>query len=525
MRILADPLWPALLALFAGNLLTAGTPAPRVNPQTTLPPANLFFEIQVVDDQTHRGIPLVELETVNHLRYVTDSAGRVAFFEPGLMGQPVYFFVRSHGYEHPKDGFGNAGQRLTPAAGTKAIIRLKRHNIAERLYRLTGEGIYRDSVLLGEPTPLAAPLGSGQVAGQDSAFAVPYRGQLFWFWGDTSRMSYPLGHFWMAGATSALPDRGGLDPAQGVDFTYFTDTNGFSRPMCRLGVEHGLIWADAFLTVPDATGRERLVCHYAHMESLEKMIGHGLAIFDDAKEEFEKVASLELKDLWRFPPQAHPVRHSKHGLDYFYLGEVFPTVRVPANLESVLDPKQYEAWTCLESDDDPASLRVRRSPQGALDYAWRTDVRPVDPEIEQKLLTAGTIRPEEARYSPVDVESGERIRLHRGSVNWNDYRKKWIMIATQLSGSSNLGEVWYSEAPELTGPWLKARKIVSHHRYSFYNPVHHPFFDQAERRLIHFEGTYVNTFSGNPDTTPRYDYNQIMYRLDLSDPRLDALHQ
>jgi hypothetical protein len=27
-------------------------------------------------------------------------------------------------------------------------------------------------------------------------------------------------------------------------------------------------------------------------------------------------------------------------------------------------------------------------------------------------------------------------------------------------------------------------------------------------------------FSGNPDKTPRYDYNQVMYRLDLADPRL-----
>ncbi|NQT15816.1 MAG: hypothetical protein HQ582_23880, partial [Planctomycetes bacterium] len=27
-------------------------------------------------------------------------------------------------------------------------------------------------------------------------------------------------------------------------------------------------------------------------------------------------------------------------------------------------------------------------------------------------------------------------------------------------------------------------------------------------------------FSGNPDRTPRYNYNQILYKLDLSDPRL-----
>src|SRR5262249_12799355 len=39
-------------------------------------------------------------------------------------------------------------------------------------------------------------------------------------------------------------------------------------------------------------------------------------------------------------------------------------------------------------------------------------------------------------------------------------------------------------------------------------------------RIIFFEGTYTTTFSRNDDPTPRYDYNQVMYRLDLSDRRL-----
>jgi hypothetical protein len=61
---------------------------------------------------------------------------------------------------------------------------------------------------------------------------------------------------------------------------------------------------------------------------------------------------------------------------------------------------------------------------------------------------------------------------------------------------------------------------VTHEQYSFYNPAQHPFFDQEGGRLIYFEGTYAETFSGNPCPTPRYDYNQVMYRLDLADPRL-----
>lgn len=53
-----------------------------------------------------------------------------------------------------------------------------------------------------------------------------------------------------------------------------------------------------------------------------------------------------------------------------------------------------------------------------------------------------------------------------------------------------------------------------------YWPAQHPFFDQDGGRKIYFEGTYTTTFSGNPVTTPRYEYNQLMYRLSLDDPRL-----
>jgi hypothetical protein len=62
--------------------------------------AAAYAEIRVVDGATGRGVPLAELETVNHLRFVTDNAGRVAFNEPGLMGREVFFTVRSHGYGH-----------------------------------------------------------------------------------------------------------------------------------------------------------------------------------------------------------------------------------------------------------------------------------------------------------------------------------------------------------------------------------------------------------------------------------------
>jgi hypothetical protein len=83
-----------------------------------------------------------------------------------------------------------------------------------------------------------------------------------------------------------------------------------------------------------------------------------------------------------------------------------------------------------------------------------------------------------------------------------------------------LGEIWYSEADAPEGPWRWARKIVTHEKYSFYNPVQHDFFDQEGGKSIYFQGTYTTTFSRNGDPTPRYEYNQMMYRLNLGDERL-----
>ena len=125
-----------------------------------------------------------------------------------------------------------------------------------------------------------------------------------------------------------------------------------------------------------------------------------------------------------------------------------------------------------------------------------------------------------------DAATKKPVRPQSGSVCWNEYRKKWVLIAVEKWGSpSMLGEVWYSEANHPEGPWLAARKIITHANkkddaHDFYNPTQHSFFDREGGRVIYLEGSYVNTFSGNPHPTPYYEYNQINYRLDLSDPRL-----
>jgi hypothetical protein len=121
---------------------------------------------------------------------------------------------------------------------------------------------------------------------------------------------------------------------------------------------------------------------------------------------------------------------------------------------------------------------------------------------------------------PVAVTAeGESIKPHGGHIAWHPWCRKWLALFTQKGGQpSFLGEIWLAEADAPTGPWINARKVLSHDDYTFYNPVLHPEFFRNDSPIIHFEGTYTVTFSGNKQPTPRWDYNQVLYQLDLSLP-------
>ncbi len=228
----------------------------------------------------------------------------------------------------------------------------------------------------------------------------------------------------------------------------------------------GPVWIDCLLTVKDNSGHEWLVAHYVCMKGLDAMTEHGLIIFNDDTQQFDRLVQFNKKDRPCGPPS-----RAVHVGDYFYFVAPFATMRVKATLADLKNQDSYESLS--------------------------------------------------ADQTVTDVDSRKPVKLQSGSINWNTYRKKWILIAVQKYGeSSYLGEVWYSEADNVTGPWRWAKKILTHNRYGFYNPKHHPFFDQENGRLIYFEGTYSERYEKRSLPTPRYDYNQIMYRLDLADPRL-----
>ena len=102
-----------------------------------------FYEPGLMDQSvfftpTHP-VPLVRVG-----RWITDSNGLIAFYERPAFGVPARYEVFSHGYD-----FGDGGVLLTPTPGGTAELRLTRRNVAERVQRVTGGGIYADTVLLG----------------------------------------------------------------------------------------------------------------------------------------------------------------------------------------------------------------------------------------------------------------------------------------------------------------------------------------------------------------------------------------
>ncbi len=483
-----------------------------------------YYRITVQDQDTGRGVPLVELRTVNEVRYYTDSNGIVAINDPELMGQSVYFKISSPGYEFPADGFGYHGTALPVSAGGSVVLKIKRVNIAERLYRITGAGIYRDSVLVGQPTPLKQPLLNGQVFGQDTVMAAAYGGKLVWFFGDTNRPSFPLGQFAISGATSLPPGHGGLDPNLGIDLTYWTDPSGFSRPMIPIAGAPGPIWIGGLFTMADA-GREHLFSHYVEIGKDGSSAASGLAEFNDAKAIFEPVGTYPTGDPLH--PEGEPFRVRERGKEYVYFEMqqmgAFPLVRNTPDLAHIADSKTYEAFTCLAPGTrfQGDQTQLDRAADGRLVWAWKPNTAALGEDEAVKLVSGGKMKPSEVLTQLRDIDTDAVVTSHGGSVFWNPYRKRWILITTQVYGSpSFLGEVWFAEADTPVGPWLYARKIATHDHYTFYNPTQHPFFDQDGGRVIYFEGTYVSTYSDVKDLTPRYDYNQLMYRLSLDDPRL-----
>jgi hypothetical protein len=233
--------------------------------------------------------------------------------------------------------------------------------------------------------------------------------------------------------------------------------------------------------------------------------------FVGEKSRFQRVATWNLDGP--FPDGAQAFIHD----GFIYFADPFPRWRVRLDAERILDQASYESYSCLKAGARAEDQDLDTDADGRLRFGWKKDTETLNYRQSQHLIDTGTLVKATYPWRVVDAASDEDLVPHRGSIAWNAYRRRWIMI---FGVASDLGSIYYSEAENLLGPWRAARQVVRHDHYTFYNPVHHPMLDQEGGRLIFFEGTYTQSFSDAPVKTPLYDYNQIMYLLDLDDPRL-----
>jgi hypothetical protein len=447
----------ARAAILAGALTASGAP---------LAPCR----INVVEKGSGWPVPLVELSTTHGVRFVSDNAGVIAFDLPEGMGREVWFNVLGHGYEIPRDGFGYRGVRLTPQPGATLTVQVTRTMVARRLGRVTGAGQWGESQKLGLP----APGGESGVFGCDSVQTAEYQGKLFWVWGDTTLPHYPLGIFHASNATTARRPLATFEPPVFLPFEYFREANGRPRSVAKLPGE-GPTWLSGLVVLPDASGRERLVALYAKVKAPLEVYEFGLCAWNDATAAFEGQRVVWRKSAER--PEAPPVPDGHAflapgaaGERWVYFGNPLPTLRCPATYEAWLDPTRWEKLT----------------PPGTL---------------------AGA--------------AGKSVQPHSGSIAWQPWRQRWVTVFMEKFGKpSAFGELWYAEADAPEGPWGPAVKVLSHENYTFYNPRIHAGWAEMSSPVLVFEGTFTREFADRPPASPRYDYNQVLYRLDLDSPTL-----
>ena len=426
--------------------------------------------IEIVEAGSGWPVPLVELRTTHQLEFFSDNAGVIAFDAPELMGRETWFDVIGNGYEVPKDGFGYRGVRLKPEPGKTLRVEVKRTIIAKRLGRITGAGLFAESQQLG--SELDWP--ESGVLGSDSVQNAVHRGKMFWLWGDTTLARFPLGIFDCSSATSAIQPLASFEPPLKLKLDYFTNDQGVPRGVGRMPGA-GPTWLTAYVSLPDKSGTPHLVASYAKIKPPLDAYEFGLCVWNETTANFD-----QLRVLWtkaKATPKCPPAPNGQPafwkdatGREWVYFGNPFPGLRCPAT---------FEAWPDTNS--------------------WEV------------------LQPQPQLVSP----TGQTVKPHSGHIAWNPWRQRWVTVFMEAFGKpSAFGELWYAEAPTPTGPWGRAVKILSPANYTFYNPRLHPEFTPTNSPVLLFEGTYTQTFANHPHPTPRYDYNQILYRLDLDDPAL-----
>ena len=124
----------------------------------------------------------------------------------------------------------------------------------------------------------------------------------------------------------------------------------------------------------------------------------GLVEFDPRTRSFQKRAEFPI-DLAAYAgdhPGGHPFVRREGDIDYIYYCSPYPLVRVPANPESLADPRTWETFTCLEPGTRFNQEKLDRGSDGRLRYGWKQQTQLISQEQQGKLIKSGRIKEDES---------------------------------------------------------------------------------------------------------------------------------
>jgi len=481
------------------------------------------FGIHVVDYDTGRGIPMVEVRAGGRAHH-TDSNGLLAYYDASRMLQGT---VSCDEQEHVLTKFIYASPGYETRAATHRVchggsttIALKRLDVAQRLYRLTGAGIYRDSVILGfedssdpyDAAPIREPVLNSGLVGVDTASAIVFGGKIFWTFGDAKRIGGRLGNLRGTGAISELD---GSSPDLGVDLTYLASANSdFVRPMVPAWAGYpGLAWPVGLTVVDDGAGESL----FATIAFVRAGIG---ALGRYSGGHFVPESELSAAPL---RPAGTTFRIQHADGDFVYRQSL---IRHRATRSALLEPAVYEVFTPLchaEASPVCGTDGVERDLDGTPMYRWRAGGAPVTSDH----VEAGLLEPDEVIFGKLrgirPKSDGWRVGFDVNQGAYNEFRGRFIRMvpAVQTKPEGISLAIYYAEADTPMGPWVHARRVLTVPQ-TMYTVSHLQFFDREDGRIF-FVGTHSNSFgfgSLDPPPIPRYEYNQLMHALDLDDPRV-----
>jgi hypothetical protein len=467
----------------------------------TLPAPGQMFTLLVLDGKTKRALPGAQV-IMPHRTYVTDSSGAAAIYETGVMNSHATVTLAADGYVTAT----GVSVDLTPGLTRQVTIDPDASQIAVRLYRINGPGIFRDRVLLGQSSSQGL---NADMISQDGPMTALYQGRVYWTFGDTNHESAGHSNYRGSAASSAIP----VDAERWFPLGYVHQIDGREAaiaPVSEFDNDGALAWPGGLASVPDARGTERLYSTFRIMNGKTGFdtLALGLGRYNDTTHVFERKLWFDLARPTQ--PGAHAFKVNDGAQSFLYYENL---TRIPASEGGLLHPESYEAFTPLQPDGT-----AEHDDTGRIRYRWRTQTAELGSD---NVAGSGASNGErlfgQLRDARLEPGAPHRVPIKASARDYNPFRKRYVEVITEDQPNFvPLDATWYAEADTPMGPWVYARRITGAGSRSIYNPTIAPFRNNDAQIL--FAAVYAAPFIPAPPL-PYYNYSVVMHMLDVNDLR------